>query len=373
MKLLSAIPVLASAATAAAQSLQLSDLYVIEAPSSPRPYILPHYANSHAVTIGAQLYRFAVTGASSDYAFTLMSTNAPASGSLGVLPHIHQKHYENFFAFKGRFQLWAQKGDGEQQGRLLSQGDYGSVPRNTTHSFQILDPDTEMIGVISPGGFEDLFYFLGTNHSSATNTPYVPAVSNSSVGGSPEIISTLQRFDVYAQLDFTPRRDFVNGSAPADSDWHSVDTSVTDLGEPGEPYFIANNYGPKYLNAQHGAYQIVQPLVTNAQAQDTNYTLSTIILSRQHGKTSTWKGNGASAFEVLEGSLLIRIGQYPVARLEMGDVAFIPKNTEYQYWSTASYAKVLYVASGKEGADSQLIKGGKSWNYPTFPTSWREL
>ncbi|KAL4789559.1 RmlC-like cupin domain-containing protein [Aspergillus venezuelensis] len=359
MKLLSAIP--------------LSDLYVNEAPSSPRPYILPHYANSHAVTIGAQLYRFSVTGASSDYAFTLMSTNAPASGSLGVLPHIHQKHYENFFAFKGRFQLWAQKGDDEQQGRLLSQGDYGSVPRNTTHSFQILDPDTEMIGVISPGGFEDLFYFLGTNHSSATNTPYVPAVSNASVGGSPEIISTLQRFDVYAQLDFTPRRDFVNGSAPSDTDWHSVDTSATPLGEPGEPYFIANNYGPKYLNAQHGAYQIVQPLVTNAQSQDTNYTLSTIILSRQHGKTSSWKSNGASAFEVLEGSLLIKIGSYPVARLEMGDVAFIPKNTEYQYWSTASYAKVLYVASGKEGADTQLIKAGKSWGYPTFPTTWREL
>lgn len=137
---------------AAAQSL--SDLYVEAAPSSPRPYVLPHYANSHAVTIGSQLYRFAVTGPSSDNAFTLMSTNAPASGSLGVLPHIHQEHYENFFNFKGRFQLWAQHGDGEQQARLLTQGDYGSVPRNTTHTFQILDPDTEMIGVISPGGFE---------------------------------------------------------------------------------------------------------------------------------------------------------------------------------------------------------------------------
>lgn len=132
----------------------LSDLYVDSAPSSPRPYILPHYANSHAVTIGNQLYRFSVTGPSSDYAFTLMSTNAPASGSLGVLPHIHQAHYENFFNFKGRFQLWAQNGDGEQQARLLTQGDYGSVPQNTTHTFQILDPDTEMVGVISPGGFE---------------------------------------------------------------------------------------------------------------------------------------------------------------------------------------------------------------------------
>lgn len=132
----------------------LDDLYLENAPSSPRPYVIPHYANSHAVTIGSQLYRFTVTGPSSDYAFTLMSTNAPGSDSLGVLPHIHRKHYENFFALKGRFQLWAQKGEQEQQARLLTQGDYGSVVRNTTHTFQIMDPDTEMVGVIVPGGFE---------------------------------------------------------------------------------------------------------------------------------------------------------------------------------------------------------------------------
>ncbi|KAL5356166.1 RmlC-like cupin domain-containing protein [Aspergillus floccosus] len=331
----------------------LADLYVENAPSSPRPY----------------LYRFTVTGPSSDYAFTLMSTNAPASGSLGVLPHIHQTHYENFFNFKGRFQLWAQHGDGEQQGRLLTQGDYGSVPRNTTHTFQILDPDTEMVGVISPGGFEDLFYALGKNYTSGTNTAYVPqAVNDSSTAGpGASEISSLERFDVYAQLDFEPRRDFINGSAPADADWHSVGTKATSLGQPGEPYFIASNYGPKYLNSEHGAYQIVQPLVTPSQAQDTNFTLSTIIMSRQKGTAPTWSGNGACAFEVIEGSVVIQIGAYPAARLEMGDVAFIPRLESYQYWTEASYAKVLYVSSGKEGADQQLLAGGKGWNYPTFP------
>jgi hypothetical protein len=34
---------------------------------------------------------------------------------------LHQKHAENFFNLKGRFQLWAQKGTGEQQARLLTQ------------------------------------------------------------------------------------------------------------------------------------------------------------------------------------------------------------------------------------------------------------
>lgn len=153
--LTSSLLLLASLSTGLVKAqLTLDDLYLENAPSSPRPYVIPHYANSHAVTIDSQLYRFTVTGPSSGNAFTLMSTNAPASGSLGVLPHIHRKHYENFFSFKGRFQLWAQNGDNEQQARVLTQGDYGSVTRNTTHTFQILDPDTEMVGVIVPGGFE---------------------------------------------------------------------------------------------------------------------------------------------------------------------------------------------------------------------------
>ncbi|KAJ5683620.1 hypothetical protein N7462_006785 [Penicillium macrosclerotiorum] len=346
----------------------LDELYLENAPSAPRPYVIPHYANSHAVTIDSQLYRFAVTGPSSGYAFTLMSTNAPSSGSLGVLPHTHRTHYENFFSFKGRFQLWAQKGDGEQQARLLTQGDYGSVTRNTTHTFQILDPDTEMVGVIVPGGFEDLFYALGTNFTSGTNTPYVPKDYNDSSSSGPNsaTISALKQYDVYAQLDFTPRRDLVNGTAPVgNTEWHTGDNA---LGTPGKPYFIANGYGPKYLNSQHG-YQIVQPLVTPKQAQDTNYTLSTITLSRQtKNSPPSWTLAGAAAFEVVEGLLSIQIGDYPEAQLTTGDVAFIPAGVSFTYYSTVAFTKVLYVSSGSNGVDRQLIEAGKTWDFVTFPT-----
>ena len=36
-----------------ASSLSLDDLYLENAPFSPRPYIIPHYADSHAVAVGA--------------------------------------------------------------------------------------------------------------------------------------------------------------------------------------------------------------------------------------------------------------------------------------------------------------------------------
>jgi hypothetical protein len=73
---------------------------------------VPPHTPTRAVTVGSQLYRFTITGPSCDNAFTLMNTNAGASGSLGALPHIHQAHYKNFLNFKGLFQPWAQHGDG---------------------------------------------------------------------------------------------------------------------------------------------------------------------------------------------------------------------------------------------------------------------
>jgi hypothetical protein len=133
-----------------------SSIWVTEVPDYVRPYAIAHYEGA-AVSIGDQVYRFPVTGPSSGGAFSLLGTNSQSSTSLGVLPHTHQRHYENFFNFKGRFQLWSQYGNETQQTRVLSQGDYGGVPENTIHTFQILDPDTEMTGIIFPGGFELVF------------------------------------------------------------------------------------------------------------------------------------------------------------------------------------------------------------------------
>lgn len=235
----------------------LSSLYVQNAPNHIRPYVIEHYAPAQAVSIGQQIYRFPVTGQSSGGAFSILSTSSPSSNDLGVLPHHHQMHYENFFCLKGRFQLWT-----EEEARLLTVGDYGSVPRNTTHTFQILDPDTEMVGVISPGGFEKLFFFLAdANYTSTMHSPYVPAPSANGSSGSPPaaVITALESFDVYAELDFTARRDLVNGSAPS-SGWHITPNTTPEVN--GTPYFVAKDYGPKFLNREFG-YQILQPFVTD--------------------------------------------------------------------------------------------------------------
>lgn len=126
---------------AAAPAASTSSLWVSEVPTSPQPYAVRHYGIPGTEVYG-QVYRFPVTGPSSDNAFTLISTASPGSGALGVLPHTHQAHYENFFALAGRLQLWTADADTyeNEEARLLTPGDFGAVPLNTTHTFQVLDP-----------------------------------------------------------------------------------------------------------------------------------------------------------------------------------------------------------------------------------------
>ncbi|TVY75901.1 Quercetin 2,3-dioxygenase [Lachnellula suecica] len=362
------------AALPATQALN-SSIWVDQVPNYVRPYAIPHYSATGLV-IGQQIYRFPVTGPSSDNAFTLISTNAPGSTSLGVLPHLHEVHYENFFNFRGRFQLWTEK-DGDEETRILTQGDYGGVPHNTTHTFQILDPDTEMVGVIQPGGFEsiifasadferDLFYALASaNYSSPTFSPYDPSAVADDSSPPASVIASLQQFDVYAELDYTPRTDAVNGAAPANSTWHTGANALAT--NDSTPYFVAKDYGPKYLSTENG-YQVIQPFVTPVQSAG-NFSLSTITMDKLSNVTASEQNfAGHAAFEVLEGQLMVSM-EGELLSLLQGDVVFIPGNTTYTYYSLVAYTKVLHIAQGAEGLDTTLIAGATSWDSPVWPTS----
>ncbi|PVI06700.1 RmlC-like cupin [Periconia macrospinosa] len=235
----------ATASQGVAKDVERS-LVVKKVPDHVRPYAIRAYTLD-GYQVGSQVYRFPVTGPSSGNAFTLISTAAPASSELGVLPQIHQAHYENFYNLRGRFALWASK-DNTTAGRIFTPGDYGAVPQNTTHSFQTLDPFTEMVGVIQPGGFEELFYFLATaNYTSSTYAPF-PQGNFTSPGGDADTISKLQKLDVWAQLQFSPPIDFdANGiSGDKGAVWKNGTNELAK--DSTTPFFVAKGYGPKYLS-----------------------------------------------------------------------------------------------------------------------------
>ncbi|KAI4718220.1 RmlC-like cupin [Aureobasidium sp. EXF-10727] len=346
-----------------------SSLHVDNAPDHVRPYVIERYANAQAVAVGQQIYRFPVTGASSGGAFSILMTNSPASDALGVLPHIHRTHYENFFCSKGRFQLWTQK-NGDEEARVMLPGDYGAVPQNTTHTFQVLDPDTEMLGVIQPGGFEALFFAIAdSNYTSSTSSPYVPSsgsgAADAGAGSSASMISALESFDVFAQLDFSPRRDLVNGSAPANATWHTGKNTPATNSQT--PFYVAKNQGPMYLNSEHG-YQIIAPFVASTQSSGA-FAEGTITMSRHLSNTTipVRSFRQHMAFEILEGALMVSM-QGEQVQLLQGDVVFIPGNTSFSYWSEVAFTKFLYVGAGARGLDRALMDKSVEWEYPTWPT-----
>lgn len=341
-------------------------LIVDEAPQSAIPYVLLK-GTGQAVQVGSQIYRFSVTGNSSDGAFTLMQTNAPAASGLGVLPHIHQTHYENFYCSKGRVQVWAETDAAGEAARVLTQGDYGAVPHNTTHTFQITDPDTQLTGVIQPGGFEALFIALASeDFDSAMGSEFVPAYIEDSTASDSSVISALEAFDVYAQLEYNPRRDFVNGSAGGAANWHNGSNTLA--ADSVTPNFIAKNWGPKYLNTDGGIYRLVSPLATGAQTAD-NFTMGNMVISRlmPNQTASTVSYTQPLAFQLEEGQLVVEVDGYDSITLIQGDVIFLPAATSFRYYATAAYTKFLYVSGGGDGIDSDLMQRAESWDYATYP------
>ncbi|KAF6819346.1 quercetin 2,3-dioxygenase [Colletotrichum sojae] len=369
MKLLTTLAVGLPLVAAAPRGLSNStsrDLVVDQAPDSPQPYAL-RKGGGRAVAVGAQIYRFSVTGNASAGAFTLMQTNAPDSTELGVLPHIHKAHYENFYCSKGQFQLWAKANSSAEQARLLTPGDYGSVPPNTVHTFQITDPDTQLTGVIQPGGFEELFVAIANSEfNSSTGSEFVPAAATGSSGSDPALISALEAFDVYAQLDFNPRRDLVNGSAGGPASWHSAANDLA--ADSTTPAFVAKNRGPKYLNADGGVYHLLAPLATGNQTGG-NFTMGTATVSRLLANQTATAATLPQpvAFQLEEGALVVAVEGYDPVTLIQGDVVFVPAGTPFQYHASAAFTRFLYVSGGGDGFDYQLLQRAVPWEYATYP------
>lgn len=230
-----------------------------------------------------------------------------------------------------------------------------------------------MVGVIQPGGFESLFYFLASaNYSSTTSAPF-PQGNFTTPGGDPGVIQKLQSFDVYAKLDFSPPMTFdANGVAGnGSSSWHS---GANALGaDSATPFFVAKGYGPKYLAASssNASYMVVEPFVTAAQS-DGNFTQGTITLSQLPAGASagTYSLPGHTALEVLDGLVGVSIDGYTdTLVLAVGDVVFVPANTTWSFWGEAAYSKVLYVGQGKNTLDAQIMAGAQVWDSVIWPAA----
>ena len=173
-------------------------------------------------------------------------------------------------------------------------------------------------------------------------------------------LKALERFDVYAQPNFKPRSDFLDGMAPASETWHNGPNALAV--DSKTPYFVARNYGPTYLSTAAGFYEVIQPIVTPTQS-DGNLTFSIINLARkpEGSEPPIYNFAGHSAYEALDGQVVITIGTETV-EMTVGDVAFVLGGTNFSYYSNASFTKMMYMAQGKETLDQKLLATAKVWD-----------
>ncbi|KAK0622665.1 RmlC-like cupin domain-containing protein [Immersiella caudata] len=335
-----------------------ASLWVPTTPQTPKPYAIK---NGHGLPLGGG-NTFPVTGNSSGGAFCILNTNAAGSFSVspGLFPHVHRKTYENFYAVKGRVQLWGQNVDSFrantsiQTTRVLSQGDIGAIPPNTIHTFTLLEPDTQLTGVLVPGGFEEFFFAMAVN-------------PNPGAGGLPGAggfdMEGLAKWDVYPELAFTARRDVVNGKA-GPGNWYDGPNALP--GNMDAPIWVAKNYGPKWLSEEGGRYQIVAPFVRGVETNGT-FSQGTITISEQRGPVGKVKSEVATAFMLEEGELEVRVEGFDAVRLVWGDVVFVPGGVGFEYEAKAQFTKFMYVTGGGKGLDWELIQKGRTWNSAFFP------
>ncbi|KAK3984898.1 RmlC-like cupin [Cladorrhinum sp. PSN332] len=348
-------------------------LWVLTTPQFPRPYALK---KGDGIKLPGG-NTFPVTGNSSGNAFCILNTNANGSPTAaGVFPHVHKRTYENFYTVKGRVQLWGQNLNtylsktSVQQTRVLSQGDIGAIPFNTIHTFSLLEPDTQLTGVLVPGGFEEFFFNMNFSPSPNPGSGGSGGGEGTLPGANGFNISELEKWDVYPQLNFVPRRDVVNGKA-GPGNWYDGPNELPK--DMSAPIWVARNHGPKWLNDDGGRYQVVTPFVTGQQTNGT-FSQGTITVSPgpAAGREVTEKGlvvrsEVGTAFMLEEGQLEVTVEGYDPVSLINGDVVFVPGNTSFSYVATAEFTKFMYVTGGGKGLDYELITNAQPWDSAFYP------
>ncbi|EGX89040.1 RmlC-like jelly roll fold domain containing protein [Cordyceps militaris CM01] len=331
-------------------------LTVETAPDFVRPYVLPRFHGKAIMLTKTQTITFSITANSSGGAFSLVQHNGKVTTWLNARPHVHKTYHEHFYCSRGRVELWTKRNTtagNEDEARVASFGDYGNVPPGTIHTFQLVDPDSQLTHAFHPAGFEKLFDDVSSGRfSSEAHAPYVPDPVDEQPYGpmTPELTAQLEPLDLFAVPDdeYVPRRDFVNGTASsAGLNWHNGTNELPT--DPTKPYFIANNYGPKFLNSDNG-YKVIQPISTVSDETESRVTLPNHL-----------------GIQLDDGQLMLSVEGYKKTYLLQGDVAFIPAGTPFSYQAMVPLTKFLYLNAGPHGLEYELLKRSVSWGFPSYP------
>jgi mannose-6-phosphate isomerase-like protein (cupin superfamily) len=127
--------------------------------------IAPHIAGTgEAHWYGNSLFEFLVPAAATGGALSVFRSTMPEG--FGPPRHIHTREDEVFMVEQGEALF-------DVDGRLMIAGPGTTVfmPRGVPHTFRVRSRVAVMLGVMTPGGFEELFRNLGMAAGSRTLPP----------------------------------------------------------------------------------------------------------------------------------------------------------------------------------------------------------
>ena len=367
-----------------------SPLILKVAPKTIKPYVLPAM-EGFSFNFNGQVGRVLASNDSTGGAYTLLSFNSGFT-PVGTV-HSHsvgsESIYSKFISFlisltmlsrlsfiqkinkiikltqnpvvKGSINLWS-----NNTGRIGTQNDFQLLPPNNTHSFALRDYDSEAIVSFQPGGYDSLLLLLGAPYNSSTNSPYDPQVFVPINGTA--AIANAAKYGINFKFDAKLNLDFTNGTTPDGlGEWHVKNQTL-----PGreEPYFLASNFGPKFLH--RGTYQVIIPLATGAETRNA-ISIATIAMAKSSLPNLSIKPTFQSfkapqTFKVLEGQLTVTIGGNAV-NLIAGDTIHIPAGQRFKYESKVFWTRFYSYCSGggDECLAGRLIGGAESWDACVFP------
>jgi len=134
----------ANADQAAGLSLAKPDLHV---QATEEPYVS---LQSEARWYGNSLWEFLVPADRTDGKLAVFQATMP--GGFSPPRHIHTREDEVFVVLEG--EVWFDI-DGERQ--LAGPGASVYMPRGVPHTFRVKSPSARMLGIMTPGTFEQLF------------------------------------------------------------------------------------------------------------------------------------------------------------------------------------------------------------------------
>ncbi|KAK3671570.1 hypothetical protein LTR78_008492 [Recurvomyces mirabilis] len=316
-------------------------------PGAPgKPYVISSQDGEIIyIPLSKSATRLLVTGKESENAFAMVASGGSQSDPIGF--HYHREAHDVFLCLAGEVNVWA--GD---QCRIMTSGDFASVPPGTIHQYQVLGPHSEFAGLIVPGGWEEFFRFIGEPYSG----PMWPMQDERNFFEVllPRLKQAAEQFDMVPcpqHKQFEPQA------------WQSGDNRL-----PGipEPYFLKNATGPAY---EVGG-TVSRPLVTTAESYG-KFAIGSIEASCQHQEASIFAGKEKSirfdavhhAFMVTQGAVEFHLESHTSSNLSAGDVIYVPKGTNFRFSTMSRFSKMYAFANGG-GVVELLSRLGQKHSLP---------